>query len=113
MATGFNKQSDEPPGAWLVELPSKDHIGQSSNLPLKFSTIFVLLLNPWVGVDPSNQMYSNFDFDMTPEIYFVMQFLIDTSKIDCLPEAPMLNIKMHCDTQMLPAQPYNLTINKM
>src|SRR5680860_43869 len=49
MATGFNRQSDEPPNACLVELPSKDHSSQSSNLPPKSSTTFVLLLRLAVG----------------------------------------------------------------
>ena len=43
-ATGFKRQSDELPSACIVELPSKDHIGQSSRLPLKSSIILVLLL---------------------------------------------------------------------
>src|SRR5690606_22061647 len=63
-ATGLSKQSDDPPGACSVELPSKDHSGQSSSLPPKSLTILVLLLKLWVGTYPSNQMYSSFDFDI-------------------------------------------------
>jgi hypothetical protein len=48
-ATGFNKQSDEPPSACLVELPSKDHMGQSFNVPSKSFTTLVLLLMFCVG----------------------------------------------------------------
>ena len=44
IATGLSKQSEEPPGAWRVEEPSKDHIGQLDNFPSKSDTIFVLLL---------------------------------------------------------------------
>src|SRR5690606_38770086 len=58
-ATGFNRQSDDPPGACWVELPSHDHIGQSSNFPLNLETIFVLLRRLWVGLYPSSQMYSS------------------------------------------------------
>ena len=60
IATGFNRQSEDPPSACLVELPSKFQIGQSSNLPLKFSLNIILLLMFWVGEYPSNQIYSNF-----------------------------------------------------
>src|SRR5690606_9173641 len=58
-ATGFKRQSDDPPGACWVELPSKDHRGQSSNLPLNLETILVLLRRLWVGLYPSSQMYSS------------------------------------------------------
>jgi hypothetical protein len=33
MATGLSKQSELPPSACSVELPSKDHIPTSSNAP--------------------------------------------------------------------------------
>ena len=61
MATGFNKQSEDPPSACLVELPSNAHTGQSSNFPLKSDTTFVFPLRLAVGLYPSNQIYSNLD----------------------------------------------------
>ena len=61
MATGFSKQSDEPVIACWVELPSNPHIGTSSNLPLKFSIIFVLPRKLAVGLYPSNHKYSTLD----------------------------------------------------
>jgi hypothetical protein len=48
--TGFNKQSLDPPGACSVEEPSKHQTPPSSNLPLKSFSIFVLLLNDYVGL---------------------------------------------------------------
>src|SRR5580700_3250400 len=62
--TGFNRQSDEPPGACSVEDPSKHHIGQSSSLPENFLSIFVLLRKLWTGWYPSSQMYSNLAIDI-------------------------------------------------
>ena len=60
--TGFSRQSELFPSACCVELPSKDHIGQSSIFPEKSLSILVLLLRDWVGLKPSNQIYSNLDF---------------------------------------------------
>ena len=62
MKTGFNRQSESPPSACRVEEPSKDHMGHSSKVPPKFVLIIVLLRKLWVGSNPSNQIYSNFDF---------------------------------------------------
>ena len=50
IATGLSKQSEDPPTACFVEDPSKDHTGQSSIFPLKFSITLVLLLMFWVGL---------------------------------------------------------------
>ena len=60
-ATGFKRQSEEPPSACFVDDPSNDHTGQSSNLPLKSSITLVLLRMFCVGLYPSSQMYSSFD----------------------------------------------------
>ena len=63
MDTGLSKQSELPPSACSVELPSKDHIETSSSAPVKFSLlIWVLLRRLCVGWYPSSQMYSSFDF---------------------------------------------------
>src|SRR5687768_6755966 len=78
MATGFSKQSEDPPGACSVELPSKHHTGQSSNVPLKSLTIFVLLRKLWVGLYPSSQMYSSFVFlDIIYNCVKVVQFVLE------------------------------------
>ena len=66
-ATGFSKQSDELPSACSVELPSKDHIGQSSSFPPKSERTIVLLRRLCVGLYPSSQMYSNLLF-MLPNL---------------------------------------------
>ena len=62
MATGFRSRSDAPPVACSVDEPSNDQTGASFSLPLKSSTTFVLLRRPWVGLEPSSQMYSSFAF---------------------------------------------------
>ena len=61
MATGFKRQSEAPPSACRVELPSKDHSLQSFIFPEKSVSIIVLLRMLCVGSNPSSQIYSNFD----------------------------------------------------
>ena len=68
MATGLSKQSELLPSACSVELPSKDHMGQSSKFPLKLCTTLVLLLSVCVGLYPSSQMYSSFAYDIYSKI---------------------------------------------
>lgn len=59
-ATGFSTQSELPPGAWRVELPSKPHKGSSSSFgKLANSLIWVLLRRFATGSYPSSQMYSS------------------------------------------------------
>ena len=77
IATGFRTQSEELPSAWLVEDPSKFHIGQSSKLPLKSLLTIVLLLMLCVGSFPSSQIYSSFahigiNAPVKPRVYYTI-----------------------------------------